>query len=278
MSRRWIETSRASSNRPVRLGVGCEIDQNARNFAASYLQSTVRGSSMRACLVGLPLLCCSSLCGAPPQTDSLKSLNPCVSLRCKPPWSLASIKPPWGIFRRPAARTRKVRGGRWVTCSSNTPAPPPPPPPPPTAVICLSPPWSLLTRRDGVLSVGDSSFRLGRVFNVSYSPPTFSLLPHRAANGPGPRGMQVPKFRDMVASLCQVIRLRLFLIITIENVTGGLVFHGCLRLTVMDGVVVQAHTENELGQFVRLANSALFVYCLPTRIFPSGRREEGGMD
>ena len=106
-----------------------------------------------------------------------------------------------------------------------------PPPPPPTAVICLSPPWSLLTRRDGVLSVGDSSFRLGRVFNVSYSPPTFSLLPHRAANGPGPRGMQVPKFREMVASLCQVIRLRLFLIITIENVTGGLglFFHACLR-------------------------------------------------
>ena len=78
---------------------------------------------MRACLVGLPLLCCSSLCGAPPQTDSLKSLNPCVSLRCKPPWSLASIKPPLGIFLRPAARTHKVRGGRWVTCSSNTPSP-----------------------------------------------------------------------------------------------------------------------------------------------------------
>ena len=37
----------------------------------------------------------------------------------------------------------------------------------------------------------------------------------------------------------------------------------------MDGVFVQAHTENELGQFVRLANSALFVYRLPTRIFPS---------
>ena len=48
MSRKWIETSRASSDRSVRLGVGCEIDPNARNFAASYLQSTVSGSSMRA--------------------------------------------------------------------------------------------------------------------------------------------------------------------------------------------------------------------------------------
>ena len=78
---------------------------------------------------------------------------------------------------------------------------------------------------------------------MSYSPPTFSLLPHRAANGPGPRGMQVPKFRDMVASLCQVIRLRLFLIITIENVTGGLglFFPRLSARIVMHSVVVQAH-------------------------------------
>ena len=77
-------------------------------------------------------------------------------------------------------------------------------------------------------------------------PPTpFSLLPHRAANGSGPRGMQVPKFRDMVASLCQVIRLRLFLIITIENVTGGLGLffpHMSARI-VMHSVVVQAHVR-----------------------------------
>ena len=54
---------------------------------------------------------------------------------------------------------------------------------PPTAVICLPPPYSPLTRRDGVLSVGDSSLRLGRVFNVSYSPPLLST--------PAPSGERV---------------------------------------------------------------------------------------
>jgi hypothetical protein len=91
--------------------------------------------------------------------------------------------------------------------------------------------------------------------------------------------MQVPKFREMVASLCQVIRLRLFLIITIENVTGGL---GLFSTLVCAHCHAQrrrpsTYTENLLGRVGRLANSALFVYRLPIRVFPSGRREEGGL-
>jgi hypothetical protein len=135
MSRRWIETSRASSYRPVRLGVGCEIDQNARNFAASYLQSTVRGSSMRACLVGLPLLCCSSLCGAPPPdgfvevVESVREFAVQATLEPrKYQATVGHISPTCG---QDSQGSRREMGDLFF----EHPSPPPPPPPLPSYVF-----------------------------------------------------------------------------------------------------------------------------------------------
>ena len=99
-------------------------DRPERSQLCGIVFAIYRARLVDACMPGwspTSLLFKFVLCPSPPQTDTLKSLIPCVSLRCEPPWSLASIKPPWGIFRQPAARTHKVRGGRWVTCSSNTP-------------------------------------------------------------------------------------------------------------------------------------------------------------